>query len=318
MKSENVSFSQKVQQRLLAIKDALALDDVRFFDFLGITSSEYQRILSGRAPFSAEHLERFVQRVGINITHLFEDTLDLYVLAKNFQGDALALPERYAINEQKLARVRAVKSIHEFLESYFGRQYANNVLTRLQLSPAHLSDPFGFISPFAFLDLLREMRRDGLTDSHIRTAGLMNSNVNSNTDLGRALTAAGSAQAMYQSLHEIHFVHFDQLFHYKLTKLSKNNCVVEITSRRDSLDRFNLKKMGDRSTCLYKQGVYLSFLSHLPGYTGNIEESECMYSTGGTRCRYHLSWTHSLSRSTSPIVGGAGRRLYRGASFHVQ
>ncbi|MBI2606614.1 MAG: hypothetical protein HYW49_11110 [Deltaproteobacteria bacterium] len=223
---------------------------------------------------------------------LLNGSIDYRALRAHFFGDYTVLPERYSPEDQRLSRVRGVQVILQYLDVFHGVDYLNRVLRRLQLCGIMFDDLEKYVSPLVGIDILNNLEKDGFCSEQIKDIGKMTFTV-SQSDLGKSLSAQKSPKALYEYLHEALPPYYDMLFQYKLERLAKYGCTVRVIPRAESQDRFCTHAIGDRALCLYKQGVYASFLANLNGQYAEVSESDCLYK-GAAFCRYNISWNSAV------------------------
>ncbi|MEW6058232.1 MAG: hypothetical protein AB1540_16640 [Bdellovibrionota bacterium] len=284
-------FVKNLNDNIFRIQACINVDSQILSDLLGVTSKQLEEFRSGFQNLRIENLEWLCETLGISLENLFTGNIDYPALAQQFGGNVYALPDRYSNSQQHFARARTIMGIIEYLNSLFGPKYVHNILSRLQVRREYFDNPDAFISPYLVTDLLTELRKSGFHENHNVEMGKSAAKVNEKTRVGKVLSSSDGPSKMYERLHaEIMDAHYDHLFYYSLSSLSENDLRMTTTPRRHSHDLLETRTFGHRETCLYKQGVYTSFLSHIGCKNYKLEEEKCMYH-GDEHCVYHLSWS---------------------------
>jgi hypothetical protein len=285
-----MEINNSIYQTLGRIQDSLQLTGTQYADLLGFTQKEYDSLLLDGEQLKIQNLLNLSQATELSIDRIMDGDIDFHALAKKHLGDKFAIPEKYAIPTQALARARTVKAIMHHVNSIHGEAYGRHVLRRLQIHPDFFSNPEDYINPFIITDLIETLVRSGFDRSHVKEMGKCAMKVNQNTAVGSLLSQAKTPMDLYRDLHEIVINrHFDRIFEYRIQSLSKTGITVTVTPIKDSHEALNSKLIGDRETCLYKQGVYSSFIGHIDHQFAKLFETACIYQ-GDPQCRYHLCW----------------------------
>lgn len=285
----------RLNDTLQSIKGTLSLSDEQFSELLGETPAVYKKIVEGRSRYTIRHLDSLSQSLGLNFSLLFSGKIDYRALYSKYHGHALTLPERYDDPSHKLARTRALKSMLHFIGLDSSYRRAARILSKLQVTPAHLGDPDEFISARLTADFLGKLRPEQFSDEQIRSMGSMTLAIAQDTPAGLALSAYATPKDVYRAIHEELRHLADRLWEYRLMSLTDTGCVVHITPQEQTLETFKDDPLGNRELCLFLQGVYSSFLLAVrPSELAKVFETECMYQ-GGRRCIYHVFWNREHS-----------------------
>ncbi len=293
MESETASFEIQLRLTLGRIRDAIGCSKDQFREYLQLSFNEFDEIDQGRKSFDVQSLQSICNQTGLSLSSLFSGKIDYLALAKQHSGDRYFLPERYLPPEHQLGRARSILGILKYVESLHGFPYSRNLLSRLQISRACLLDHEAFISPLVGVDLLNLLCQEGFDAGHLSEMGRMMYHVSNNTPISKILGRASSPSELYRTLHEEIPGHFDQAFHYRLTKLTSDSCTTTAVPTEETQELFRSNRFGTKSMCRFKQGVLSAFLGYLTNRFATVVESECMYE-GGAKCVYHLSWDENL------------------------
>lgn len=238
---------------------------------------------------SVELLWSLSQTYGIDLDLLMNGKLDIPLFRSQLSGAHQRLPERYSIPEQMLSRGRAVLTAIDSIQTYLSENVCQNILRRLQISPARQFNPDEFVSMNLIVDLLQEVRRLGLSDQDMRQLGLRSSIVHQDHELGHALRRMKNGEEIYRAIHEEYLHFFDKNWNYRIHRMSTNSVDVMITLREETKNAFRSHHVGSRQGCLFRQGIYASMTMQSLGKPARISESRCMH-VEGDHCLYHLNW----------------------------
>jgi len=278
-----------IRRSVFAIFSALDLSDQEVLDLLELSDREFTKIRNG-LNFQLETLELLCSKLNITLDHLSKNSIDYIALAQQFSGACFAFPEKYCDPQGKLARTRTVLGVYSYLQAGHGFRYANGILRKLQLHPSLFSSPDDMVSSFLIQDLLDEMSKSRFTDKALIEMGKNAVNINKNTNIGKLLCPSKSPKELYERVHaEVLGAHYDMIFNYHLANANDEGVKMITTIKTDAQEALKTKVFGNRQLCLYKQGVYASFLGHISKSNYNLVESECLY-LGGTQCVFHVTW----------------------------
>jgi hypothetical protein len=282
-------FYSRLSQGFVATRQALGLDVGSFTEKLGMSPARYRRLIWGMAEPTMAEIEALASVSETHIDLFMSGEVDFKTMARHAHSNRTAIPEHYATREHKLARVRAVQVIYEHVRFHRGEPEARRILRRRQCHPEAFRDAASLISPKIVEDLLKDLRQDGLSDEQLRGVGTMTLNVNQGA-IARKLAGRATPRALYEYVHEeLLQHHYDRINHYRLLKMTDTGCVVGVSTQDEAKEAFRTDTVGTREMCLFRQGVYSSFLANLIPRFAKVEESQCMYS-GASHCIVHLSW----------------------------
>jgi hypothetical protein len=269
---------------------ALGISKTNLLGVLQLSEEQFDKIERGHAHFPIESLTHASDTFDVSLRGILSGDIDYGVLARHHGGDDHALPERYSNPEHFLARKRSVMGIMHYIRRLQGQDMVRDILRRVQVKPNHFADPEERMSPYLIKDLFTEAIASGFEQSHLREMGKSALEINKQTRVGAILSRATSPTELYSELHEkIMDRHYDKIFNYRIQSLTKTGIVMETTVNREGHEMLGTPLFGSRGVCLYKQGVYASFLGHIKFQYFNFRERACMY-LGDDRCEFELSW----------------------------
>ena len=274
---------------LVQIQDSIDLDDRSFSDLLEITPSAFAKIKAGNTTCPLKNLYALCDKLELSVGQVLKGNIDLAALDQQFHGNAATFPDKYQNPRHQLGKARALLGLFDYLDTYYGKEVSRSIRQQLQIRAQAFSDPMLPVSPMILIDALQRTQEIGLSDIEIKFSGTHNLLINRDTLLGKLLAAKSSAKELYRSIHEELRGYYDQLFDYQLVKLHSESCSIRVQLKESIQDVFSTFTLGNRQVCLYKQGVYASFLGNIQGPLARIQESQCMYK-GDESCVYHLSW----------------------------
>lgn len=271
------------------IQSTLDLDDQSYSEYLRLSETTLKKIKRGRTTYSIENIHSLCSRLDLSFDRVLQGEIDFPSLEKQFHGNISTLPERYLNPQHQLGKARAIIGLFDYLDIYYGEDYTRSIRRWLQFRSTALTDPLTPVSPLILIDALKKLEEDGIKDKRVLLTGTHNLIINGNTLFGRILSKKPNPSELYRSIHEELLGYYDQLFDYRLLRLSPNDCLIEVKMKDQTKDLFSTHVLGGRSVCLYKQGVYISCVGNIQEPLAKIKESECMYK-GAPRCVYQLSW----------------------------
>lgn len=281
-------FAGKIENLLNCIQVKFQLKPEDFLKAMTLTEAEYQEILMGRRSYSLVHLLSLANALGLSIDLLLTGTLDVDAAARRYAGERHIFPSRYSKSAQALIRARAMRVAICYLDTHVGRMSTDAILERLQVYRDQFDDTAKFISPLIFFDLLEVLGQSGYTDAHFRMLGTMTLVVEENK-IGRLLKSASSPRELYKSVCDLLMGQYDRLSLYLPQKLTMTDLVLKVLPSEEGKDAFHANVIGNRGSCLYRQGVAMSFLANiLPAYA-EVHESRCVH-VGDSHCLYHVNW----------------------------
>jgi len=278
-----------IRKCIQGIKEAIGTSDTKFIDILQITSRQWKRIQNGAEDYSIQNIVNLCDAIGLNINLISKGKIDYVTIAEQFNNNLYILPARYEVAQEKLSKMRSVHTIFHALVLMNGYDYAKRIFSRFQVSPYAISKPNDVVSLRLITDILSELRKEKFSNDHIMKIGTMANAINGSDILGKKFSHCTSPKDVYRAMHEEFMVYFDKNWKYKLLKLSKYKCVVEIKTKPKTSEIFKRKIVGSREGCLCRQGIYASILALREAKLAKIKETECMY-VNSKRCVYHLSW----------------------------
>lgn len=284
-----IDFNTRLRHTLKQIEKAIGIDRGQFVAILDLSTTRYTEILNGKEKLSADEFVRLCQSFDINPKLVSSGGVDYVTLAERFHTRRTAIPRRYAQPSEKLSRALGIQIILKFLSNRPSPSYSNRILSRLQLQPEAFKNPNDFIHPNIYHDLLTELRMEGFSDLTFLKMGQATFSPE-NTGIKAILSKSKTPKALYTSVHEELFPQlYDRVFDYQLLNITSTGCSGTISLTEEVKDIFHTNTFGNRELCLYKAGVYTSFLAHTLPYFAKVTETSCMYK-GDPRCILHFSW----------------------------
>lgn len=285
------SLDQPLFVRVLEeIRNSVDLSEKEFSELIGATPKYYSRILEGRKPLTPDLIAKTSQQFHISTDAIFSGKIDHLALSAQFHGNISILPERYADQTHHFARTRSTLTLIDYLKSLHGSAFVHQTLRRLQLRGEMFQDPESPVHPLIVTDLFDDLERSGFHPELFREMGKATLNINKKTQVNSVLSKTRNPRELYEVLHDqIQHSHYDRLFHYEIKKITNSLMHTSVRPKKDAHDALGLKLTGERHTCLYKQGVYASFMGHIGQPFPRILETKCLY-LGDSECKYAVSW----------------------------
>ena len=264
----------------------------QFLDLLGMDEKGFRAVTLGQADLGVTALQRLSDGVQVNLGLILSGDIDYGALRRRYLGEPDPLPEKYRDPARQLSRANAVGTMYQHLALFQGEGAARQIFSRLQLMPEFFGDPTAFVSTELCIDLLTEVARESGGDQMARLMGTMSLSA-APPALARRLQPCRTVEEAYELLlTEIIDQHYDQLCHYRLEALGPGIFKQSVRIRPGAEAAFGRKIIGHRGVCLFKQGVYLSFLRAYSISAFAVRETHCLY-RGDDRCEYTIEWTPS-------------------------
>ncbi len=281
-------FNLNLLKTLEKIESVLGLSPQDMASLLSASEEQYKNIKLSRNTPTLTHLRSMSDALELNLSMLLSGQINFETLFEHYHGRTDRLPARYLETHHQLSRARGIQVIDHYLSKVFGTEYSRSIFGRLQLKPTLFTNPDTYVSSLVGLDLLEELKKDGVSEGAFSRIGRFSVEVNSE-NLGINLKEKQTAKEVYGSLYNEILPHYDQAYHYRITQLSDIRCTITATPKVETQEAFKAKAPGSRDLCCFKQGVIKSFLASSQNKYPALRESSCMYK-GDSACTYHLSW----------------------------
>lgn len=151
---------------------------------------------SFRIPHST--FSRLTDLTGINEDHLFSGEYSKDLARRRILGDHTSLPDRYL--ENKNSFVRTSDHIIRYIALTRGQWFADQVLTKLHVSPLIYKDLNTQINLTYFADLLKTLGNMGFSQIELDTLASVNFLTLHETELGKQFQQSGNYFDVYKTL----------------------------------------------------------------------------------------------------------------------
>ena len=227
-------------------------------------------------------IKKFADHLNLNIDHFINQRIDYRALSKHMLGK-LSLPERYSNNA--FSRVETSLPLLNWTEFMYGHSVNNTLLKSLQLSEAVFAQTETSISLLFLKDYCKKLKTaQSVTDDFFLKVGSFGLNCKS------AIANQVAQENNITSLYEKYFYNVDQFyeknFTYKISKLNKDECVIDYKMSKMAQDAFKTKFLKSRELCYIKIGITASIPFYLNLPVTKTEKTACILD-GDPVCRMH-------------------------------
>jgi len=230
-----------------------------------------------------------------SITDLISRKISFSELDLKFQKKEI-LAEKYNPLEEAYASTKTIRAIRDYLNAHIRETCGDSLLYSLNTTSQLFDSNIDKIHPQMVLDALSEVAKIGVNTELLSHIGRSCPLYNGEHHYGKVLHNLGNARDVIEFMHEeVIGREYDNLFHYNLISSKDTQAVVEITQKSEAHQCLKTHLIGNRPLCLYKQGVYLSFLKYTKLQAVELKESSCLYH-GDKSCTYHLTWNQESSK----------------------
>jgi hypothetical protein len=283
------SLNTRLRDTLFRIQDSIQIDRKSYQEILGISATRFAEIAFQSSDISIYELYSIANALDLDIDLIFSGDIDYKALARRYKGDLKAIPEKYQNPSEKLGRARASQVIYSHLMIYHGERFARAYFRRLQLYPDAFTDSVEFVHPLIAIDLMKNLTREGYEENQIRSIGTMTLAVTPKVHQ-KALSKTKTPKNLYSYiLEEFAPKYYDRMYQYKLDQLSNSKCRVITQTTEFAESVFRGKNIDNRESCLFRQGVFSSFLGVFGKRFARIEEISCIH-RGDSKCVIDISW----------------------------
>ena len=275
------------------VRLALGLSDSEWKEVASLTEKEWSAIQKKQASYSAHHMISFCRSLEINPDLLFGGGLDVGRVAAQRKSKVAIYPEIYLNPDTHFSRARSSQVVLRHLEMNFGAPLTKRILSRLQMPSVFLNtDPNSAICSQLNIDLLSEIKKEGLVDQDIVHMGTLNLAAIRGSSAGQVLQKSQYPKELYSYFVEVYLNQFEALTEGKVLHCSDSSCTISLKIKDSVKEAFKSQVVGVRESCLFRQGFAKCLLGLIRKDFSYCEELTCMY-RGDKSCTYRLSWESS-------------------------
>lgn len=282
--------SEELVAMIERLRVTLDIGSEAWSDILRVTPKEYGRIKAGLKPLSATSLVYIIDKFNLSAEALFAGKIDYSAAAAHYHGNIEHIPERFMV--AATSRRRTALNILDYVEKNAGWQTALLAKRHFQINDAALVNKDGYINIIFMTELLDYFRSKGLNANQLMATGSYNTLMNRETPLGAELSALGTPSAVYETMLVDRISYLEKNCDYKILRLNKNSCVLQVKSKRDVADALGLREIGSENAYLYKAGVFSATPSYLGLPFADVKETSCVHK-GGSSCRFEVDYSRA-------------------------
>lgn len=274
---------------------------LKIHEMMNISEKTLERLIRSEEITDYEALEKLALCLNLSISDLCELQITYEQLDRVFKSNSV-LPEKYLHLDKAYARSKTVKNIVQYLNQNIDLNYGNILTHRLGVSTSLFDDPNAKIHPQLVMDALAETQKLHLTPELLKVMGQNSELLSENNRYGRELRKLKEMRSIFEYIHEeVIKNEYDNLFKYNILAIKKDKAVITILPKPDAHETLKKKLIGNRELCLYKQGVYLSFLRYKGIKEARLKECSCLYQNGN-ECRYEITWENKEQISDENLL----------------
>ncbi len=266
--------------------------------YLELTEFDFNRAFRSKKAIPIYHWAQLSERLNCTVDSLINETLDIRQAAKFANKITTILPEKYADCQRAFSYSQSTLTVINHLTLFRSPAHVRNVLKRLQLTIPALESNRGLVSSQINMDLLSLLKTDGVSEKEFESMGTFSAVSLRDTSVGNTLEKCTSAQALFSKVFDQQYVNLETLCQIRVLKLSKNQCVIELTNTERVKDSFSRNVIGLRETCHFRRGLAASLSTFINLPSAHITELSCMY-LGDDSCRYQFDFPHEHSNLRS-------------------
>ncbi len=283
-------FYTRLRRTVPKIRECIEVDHSSFLEMLGMSAARYAEVAFRKSEYSTVEISSLADALSVDIDLLFQGKLDYRALAQQFRRNFSAVPERYADESQWLGRARAAQTIYSHLHISKGEAYARSYFRRFQLRPEAFSEATSYVHPLIAIDLMKDLSSEPLYDeARLRSMGTMNLAMLPAV-VREKLEALKTPDVLYPYMFEEHLPkQYDRMFQYKLDRLTDSRCRIVVSTTEFTQNTFAGRNIDNRESCLFRQGVFSSFLGLIGSRFAQINEHSCVH-CGGASCSFDVAW----------------------------
>lgn len=289
-KKAESEFNIKLNSTIRKIQTAINVTDEKMSEIMDMPLRKYRSTQAGHSHYSLNNLDALCEALHITISGLMHNSLELKTVVQQFNGSLLAVPERYSGLVH--SRSRCITGILNYAQIYKqdDPNYGVRTLRKLQLHPEHFKNGNSLISSNIIKDLLENLSKSGFDDESFKEMGMSTLTTYLNSELGKTCKTQNSPRQLYEELLVMQSKYFDTGFNYRILKVTPESITFESTLSDEGDEMGGDEKIGSKNVCLYRQGVFASFLATIRNGFAKVHESECLYDGISSRCVYEISW----------------------------
>ncbi|MCB9091600.1 MAG: hypothetical protein H6621_08800 [Halobacteriovoraceae bacterium] len=265
--SELNSFSKeninsKILNFLVKTKFILDLNDEEFANIFELPQNSITSILSNKNTIRIDHFAYILERLNLSFEAVINDTIDYEVLLKQFHHNPYSIPKKYTKCAQ--SKKRTLKNIFNYILRYRGGFYLRSILKYFQVHVEAFHDDDGLINHNFMTDLLTLLSEKNFDPKDIYAMGANSFQCNEGGFISQMFQNFNSQQDVLECLAHEKSYFFDKNYEYKITKMNKNECFMQISQFEEVAEKLGKVLLGSELVNTLKAGV----ISTIPQYAG--------------------------------------------------
>lgn len=269
------------------LRTGLQMDDAEWSDVTHLSSDQYVKILQRRNDLPLMALLNLSEYLNLNPEMIIEGDLDFPTLLAHRNTNYDVIPERYST--AAFSRMRSIKSMVQYVETFLGWQKKNILLRTFQLTELSINDPNRPVSIRLAQDIFKYLRHLGLSSSQISSLGEYSVAVNRNLDVGQEFSKCIYPSVVFERMFTDLLKYYEKNSIYQILYITDVECLLEIRPNEEACAALNSDKVGNTECCHYRAGVFAS----APGFLGlpfaKVEEISCIH-LGESSCKFLINY----------------------------
>ncbi len=180
------------------------------------------------------------------------DSVDLGVVSRRFQGDQLAIPERYLLKNS--SRMRVLNDIMRWVHANLGEDAFFWILQQFQIPFFALAAQDTEISLNLVKELCTLLRQSGARDRDFVNMGMEALEIHRGMEVGTMFASARSSGEAIEVLVAQVLKRFDTNCAYSLSSLDSLGATIRIEPRSETQDSLGSRTPGSQECCLTRDG----------------------------------------------------------------
>ena len=228
------------------------------------------------------------KRLNIGFDALVMNNFDYKVMARQYAGNLIDMPERYV--ENALSRKRTVITFLDFIEENFGIAQRGLILRKFQMTEAMLADPQELINVRFAVDLTNYLMDYYQNPYLLKHMGQYSAQRNTSHEAIQEFRDVLSAEEIFERAFQ-GFVpkYLERNFSWRILQMDEKSCIVEGVPTEEFLATPNAGELLTTNVCAIRTGI----LSYMPNYaklgSARVEHTECV-AQGAHSCKFHIHY----------------------------
>lgn len=254
---------QRLWKVIEDVQRTIRASDSEMADLMALTASQFLKLRAAKKDVGIQSLMSLAQRIHVGLEKLVVGEIDYRAVAKQFDGQKNALPEKYVVGAN--SRRTTVINILDWISENLGWGIRARVLREFQVSERAFDDPTAEINLRLSVDI-----GDWILKRYRRPEWLVGMGTNASRNqmkktIGSKLSKSKSLEELYERLFiEVVPQDMERNFFWKILNLNSQGILVKGSPNLDLMEDLGDSYVNSYSGSLIRQGVMAS----MSGYIG--------------------------------------------------